>query len=75
MLNKLIQWSLSNRGLIIGLSLLLLVLGYQSARQLPVEVLPDLTKPQVTIRRALPRRKWKRASRSRWKAPSWVCPA
>ncbi|MCB1245270.1 MAG: efflux RND transporter permease subunit [Verrucomicrobiales bacterium] len=49
MLNKLIQWSLSNRGLIIGLSLLLLVLGYQSARQLPVEVLPDLTKPQVTI--------------------------
>lgn len=49
MLNKLINWSLANRVLVVGLSVLLLALGFQSARQLPVEVLPDLTKPQVTI--------------------------
>lgn len=49
MLDKLIRWSLANRGLIIGVSILLMVLGFQSVRELPVEVLPDLTKPQVTI--------------------------
>ncbi len=49
MLNKLIRWSLANRAIVIGLSILVLVLGVQSARELPVEVLPDLTKPTVTI--------------------------
>ncbi|MFK7849963.1 MAG: efflux RND transporter permease subunit [Akkermansiaceae bacterium] len=49
MLNKLIQWSLANRALIIGLSILAMVLGFRTATQLPVEVLPDLTKPTVII--------------------------
>jgi CzcA family heavy metal efflux pump len=49
MLNKLIHWSLAHRSLVIGLCLLLMVLGYRALRELPVEVLPDLTKPQVTI--------------------------
>ena len=49
MLNKLIKWSLANRALVIGLSILLLVLGFQAVRELPVEVLPDLTKPTVVI--------------------------
>ena len=49
MLNKLIKWSLANRAIVIGLSILLMVLGFQSVRELPVEVLPDLTKPTVTI--------------------------
>ena len=33
----------------LGAALVLLVLGVQIARELPVEVLPDLTKPTVTI--------------------------
>ena len=49
MLNKLIIWSLGNRPLVIGISILLLVLGYRAVLELPVEVLPDLTKPTVTI--------------------------
>lgn len=49
MLNKLIAWSLAQRPLVLGLSLLILVLGLQTALRLPVEVLPDLTKPTVII--------------------------
>ncbi len=49
MLNKLIHWSLANRALIIGLALILMVLGLRTATQLPVEVLPDLSKPTVII--------------------------
>ena len=49
MLNKLIRFSLHNRAIVLGLSVLLLVLGFQAARDLPVEVLPDLTKPTVVI--------------------------
>jgi CzcA family heavy metal efflux pump len=49
MLNKLIQWSLANRALILVLSLILMVMGIRTATQLPVEVLPDLTKPTVVI--------------------------
>lgn len=49
MLNKLIQWSLAHRGAILGSSLLVLVLGFATILRLPVEVLPDLTKPTVII--------------------------
>lgn len=49
MLNALIRFSLRSRPLILAAALLLLVLGFQTARQLPVEVLPDMTKPTVTI--------------------------
>lgn len=49
MLNKLIQWSLAQRALVLGLALILIVMGVRTATQLPVEVLPDLTKPTVTI--------------------------
>ncbi len=35
--------------MVLAAALLLLVLGFQTARQLPVEVLPDMTKPTVTI--------------------------
>jgi CzcA family heavy metal efflux pump len=44
-----IHWSLANRAIIIGLSILLMVMGLRTATQLPVEVLPDLTKPTVII--------------------------
>lgn len=49
MLNKLIHWSLANRAIIIGLAIVLMVLGLRTARELPVEVLPDLSKPTVII--------------------------
>ena len=49
MLNKMIQWSLANRAIVLGLSLIVLVLGLQIGVKLPVEVLPDLTKPTVII--------------------------
>lgn len=49
MLNSLIRLSLRHRPLVLALSLLLLVFGAQVLRDLPVEVLPDLTKPTVTI--------------------------
>jgi len=49
MLNKLIQWSLANRAVVIAISILVMVMGLRTATQLPVEVLPDLTKPTVTI--------------------------
>lgn len=49
MLNKLIRWALANRALIIGVSVIIMALGFRTARELPVEVLPDLTKPTVTI--------------------------
>ena len=49
MLNKLIRLALDNRAIVLGLSLLLLLLGAQTVRELPVEVLPDLTKPTVIV--------------------------
>ncbi|MBX3740591.1 MAG: efflux RND transporter permease subunit [Akkermansiaceae bacterium] len=49
MLEKLIRFSLRHRAVIIGLCILVLVMGYRSSTKLPLEVLPDLTKPTVTI--------------------------
>jgi CzcA family heavy metal efflux pump len=49
MLNQLIRWSLANRILIVGIAIIVMVMGYQAVSQLPVEVLPDLTKPTVII--------------------------
>ena len=49
MLNFLIRWSLRNRAIILCTALLILALGIKTGSELPVEVLPDLTKPTVTI--------------------------
>ena len=49
MLNRLIEWSLAHRGFVIVSSALILVLGILAAFRLPVEVLPDLTRPTVII--------------------------
>ncbi len=49
MLNALIRFSLRQRPLVLVGALILLVFGLYTARQLPVEVLPDMTKPTVTI--------------------------
>lgn len=49
MLSKLINLSLANRALVLAIAIATLGLGIQTALELPVEVLPDLTKPTVTI--------------------------
>ena len=49
MLNALIRFSLAQRALVLAAALILLLLGLKKAIELPVEVLPDLTKPTVTI--------------------------
>ena len=49
MLNFLIRWSLQHRAVVLGLALIVLALGLRTGVRLPVEVLPDLTKPTVAI--------------------------
>jgi CzcA family heavy metal efflux pump len=49
MLNKLIRLSLEQRALVVALALVLLIIGIKKAIDLPVDVLPDLTKPTVSI--------------------------
>lgn len=49
MLNALIRFSLGNRPLVLTVALLVLVFGFNAGRHLPLEVLPDMTKPTVTL--------------------------
>lgn len=49
MLNQLIRFSLRQRPIILVFALVIIVLGIKTTTELPVEVLPDLTKPTVTI--------------------------
>ena len=49
MLNTLIRFSLHHRPIVLMASMVLLVFGWQTVINLPVEVLPDMTKPTVTI--------------------------
>jgi CzcA family heavy metal efflux pump len=48
-MDKLIQWALSNRVLVIVAALLLTVFGIHTATRMPVDVFPDLTAPTVTV--------------------------
>ncbi|MEX2427177.1 MAG: efflux RND transporter permease subunit, partial [Bacteroidales bacterium] len=49
MLNRIIQYSLDNRLLIIYLSFLLLIGGLYTAKEMEVDVFPDLTAPTVVV--------------------------
>ena len=49
MWNALIRWSLNNRAVVLGLAALLLVWGAWTATRLPVDVLPDVNAPTVTL--------------------------
>src|SRR5262245_8394958 len=49
MLNKIIQWSIKNRLIVIVVATVLLVYGGIQATRAPVDVFPDLTAPTVTI--------------------------
>ena len=48
-MNRLIHWSIDNRLLVVAASVLLLVLGIETARRMPVDVFPDLTAPTVAV--------------------------
>src|SRR6187399_3373899 len=45
----LIQWSIDHSWMVIGLSLVLAGAGAWTAREMPIDVFPDLTAPTVTI--------------------------
>src|SRR5262245_927370 len=49
MFTFLVSTSLRNRLLVLAIAAILVVLGAWTARQLPVDVLPDLNRPTVTI--------------------------
>jgi CzcA family heavy metal efflux pump len=49
MLNRIIKYALDNRLLIIFLSLLLLIGGLYTAKEMEVDVFPDLTAPTVVV--------------------------
>jgi CzcA family heavy metal efflux pump len=49
MIDRIIAFSLANRLLVLGAAALFLVAGSWSAVRMPVDVLPDLTAPTVTI--------------------------
>ena len=49
MLNHVIQFALRNRLLIMGVALVAMVLGAVAAAALPVDVLPNLTRPRVVV--------------------------
>lgn len=49
MLDSLIKWSLHNRAVVLFMAAALLVWGGFSIREIPLDVLPDLTAPTVTI--------------------------
>lgn len=48
-MNTLIRWCISNRLLVVAAAVLLLFTGLYVARQMPVDVFPDITAPTVTV--------------------------
>jgi Cu/Ag efflux pump CusA len=63
MLNKIIAWALAHRPIVLALTAMVLVYGGITAKNLPVDVFPDLNRPVVTIMteaEGLAPKKWKR---------------
>lgn len=49
MLDRIIKFSLSNRLVVLAIALILMLAGSYTSMNLPVDVLPDLNRPRVTI--------------------------
>jgi len=54
MLNKIIQWSIENRFLVLMLTGLLIAWGVLAVRQTPLDAIPDLSDVQVIIKTSYP---------------------
>jgi Cu/Ag efflux pump CusA len=48
-MKRLIQWSVEHHWMVLAFSVLLFAAGVWTARDMPVDVFPDLTAPTVTI--------------------------
>ncbi|MGE3841009.1 MAG: efflux RND transporter permease subunit, partial [Vicinamibacterales bacterium] len=48
-MRRLIHWSIDHHWMVLGLSVLLAAAGLWTARDMPVDVFPDLTAPTVTV--------------------------
>src|SRR4026209_88906 len=48
-MKRIVQWSIDHHWIVIGLSLVRFAAGVWTARQMPIDVFPDLTAPTVTI--------------------------
>src|SRR3954469_18047036 len=48
-MKRIVQWSIDHHWIVIGFFLLLFVAGARTAREMPIDVFPDLTAPTVTI--------------------------
>ena len=48
-MKKLVQWSIEHHWMVLALSCLLAAAGVWTAREMPVDVFPDLTAPTVTV--------------------------
>ena len=49
MINRIVDFSLNNRFLVVTLWLLVIVLGIRALRQLPIDAVPDVTNVQVQV--------------------------
>jgi cobalt-zinc-cadmium resistance protein CzcA len=49
MISKLIEYSIKNRGVVLLISFLLCLWGWQSFRDLPIDAVPDITNVQVQV--------------------------
>lgn len=49
MFERIVAWSLASRVLVLAAAIALLAIGGWQAQRLPVDVLPDLTRPTVTV--------------------------
>jgi Cu/Ag efflux pump CusA len=49
MIDGLIRWSLQHRAIVVAMAAAFLVWGGWTATRIPLDVLPDLTAPSVTI--------------------------
>ncbi len=54
MIEKIISWSIVNRPLVIVLAVLIAGWGIHSAREIPLDAIPDLSDVQVIIKTSYP---------------------
>ena len=54
MIERILEFSLRQRAVVLLVTAALLVVGIWSARELPIDAVPDITQPQVQINTQVP---------------------